>query len=330
MGYFSDLDPIWTKSLDHSDVSLPENVTNQFEIRLRSFKPLIEKIELHAVAGRGGPLEPLSGGTYRINDKMLETYRSGKFANHASNLGAILADSIARKRNIPAFIVDPVSTDEFMDVARVSGVPGISRKSRSHALNIKFCYQKACQDLGEKGGNHIVAHLGGGISIAAVKNGKIIDVNDALLGMGPFSVNRAGAIPLSGMMELVFNERLSEEELKSLLSTRSGFKGYLGTADFRKIEKKVAGGDKQAKLIYRAFVYQVVKEIGALYATFNGNVRSLILTGGLSESKMLVKDIANFIVFLDKIFVYPGSFELEALASGTLNVLNGTLKEKIY
>jgi len=300
------------------------------DLRYSAIKEFIVDSKIDAVVGRGGPLEPMEGGTYRINKAMLNTYRSGVFANHASNLGALLANKIAETNDVPSFIVDPVSTDEFNDVARISGVPGILRKSRSHALNIKYCYREACKQLSIENGNFIIAHLGGGFSISAVNDGAIVDTNDALLGMGPFSINRAGATPLAGILDLVFKNGLSEKEIIELLTRNSGLKGYLGTESFMAVEKLVKNGDQKAIIIYKALVYQVIKEIGGLYATFNGNVMGIVITGGLAHSKMFVKDLNEQLVFIENFIVFPGSFELEALADGALNVLNGIVQEKTY
>ena len=261
---------------------------------------------------------------------MIKAYENAKYANHASNLGALIANEIVKNNKIPAFIVDPVSTDELIDVARISGVPGIPRKSRSHALNIKFCYSEACRSLKINNGNFIIAHLGGGFSIAAVKSGRLIDVNDALLGMGPFSISRAGALPLGGILDLVFKKGLTEKDIKELFSRNSGLKGYLGTEDFKVIENLVSGGDKTATLVYKAMVFQIIKEIGAAFGTLNGKVNALVITGGLANSLLLTEDLKSGVSFIKTKFFYPGSFELKALAQGVLKVLKGIEPEKSY
>ncbi len=179
---------------------MPPEVSDQLQIRFDSLQSSFDKIDkLDAIAARGGPLKPLLGGVYHINEKMLSAYSAGEYANHASNLAALIADKLTHKFEAPAFIVDPITTDEFIDVARISGVPGIERKSRSHALNIKYCASKAALEIGIDIADtkFIVAHLGSGFSVAAVEGGKITYVNDALLGMGPFSIQRAGGLPIS-------------------------------------------------------------------------------------------------------------------------------------
>ncbi len=255
---------------------------------------------------------------------MLDAYRRGTYANHASNLGALLAEKITGYMSAQLFIVDPVSTDELRSVARISGVPGLERKGRSHALNIKYCVRKATNDLGlpQENSRFIVAHLGTGFSIAAVDKHKIIDVNDALLGMGPFSTERAGSLPLSGIIDLVYDNDLSKDQLIDLLSNKSGLKGYLGTNNFINIEKQIRNADEKTRLIFDAMIYQIIKEIGAYYTVFDGDISGLILTGGLCKSKLVIDQLKNRLKFIKPIIIYPGSFELEALAEGVYRVLN--------
>ncbi len=279
---------------------------------------------------RGGPLKPLPGGVYSINELILEAYQKGSYANHASNLGALMANRLSEKWPVPTYIVDPVTTDEMIKIAKVSGVPGIERKSRSHALNIKYCAQKAADDLeiNIKNSSFVAAHLGSGFSIAAVKNGTILDVNDALLGMGPFSVERAGALPLFGILHLIYEEKIQKEDLINRLTKESGLKGYLGTNDLRVVEKNLSNG--QFELIYNAMIYQIQKEIGAMFASLCGNVNGLILTGGLVQSKSFIQKLTQGLLFIETHFIYPGSFELEALAKGVYQILTGEITAKDY
>ncbi len=313
--------------------SLPPKISDQLQIRFDSLKFSFNKIsKLDAIAARGGPLKPLSGGVYRINKKMLSEYTSCKYANHASNLAVLIADKLSHQFDVPIFIVDPITTDEFIDVARISGVPGIERKSRSHALNIKYCARKAAEDIGIDitDTKFIVAHLGSGFSIAAVDSGEIIDVNDALLGMGPFSIQRAGSLPISGILDEIFVNGKNRVEAEQLFSHESGLKGYLGKNQFQEIEERINDGDEIAKLIVHAMVYQIVKEIGGLHAAFVGKTSALILTGGLANSNYLIEKLNEYLKFIQPHVVYPGSFELEALASGVLDVLNNKDTAKNY
>ena len=301
------------------------------EIRLDALAPFLSQIKkVDAIGARGGPLKPLTGGVYTINKLMLEAYRKETFANHASNLGALMADKLSERWPVPAFIVDPVTTDEMVEKARISGVPGVERKSRSHALNIKYCVQRAADkfgiDLAES--RFITAHLGSGFSIAAVQGGRIIDVNDALLGMGPFSIERAGALPLSGILNLVFEEKKSRDELIHLFSKESGLKGYLGTNDLREVEENL--NDEKNYSIYKAMIYQIQKEIGAMFSALGGKLDGLILTGGLVRSPTFVKKLTKDLSFIEEHIIYPGSFELEALAEGVHRVLSGKEEAKDY
>lgn len=308
-------------------------VTDQLPKRFSQIQPFIDKINrLDAIGARGGPLKPLAGGVYLINEKMLSAYRSCEYANHASNLAALIAGKLSYQFDVPAYIVDPITTDEFSDIARISGVPGIERKSRSYALNIKYCSRKAAVelDIPLKKSRFIVAHLGSGFSIAAVKGGKIIDVNDALLGMGPFSIERAGSLPIAGILDEIFISGKSRKEFETLFSQESGLKGYLGTNQFQEIEQRIMAGDKKAILIVSAMIYQIIKEIGGLHAAFAGKTSALILTGGLANSNYLIAKLNKYLSFIQPLFVYPGSFELAALSKGVLRILNNKEIAKEY
>ncbi|MFC1581846.1 butyrate kinase, partial [Candidatus Neomarinimicrobiota bacterium] len=301
VGYFNNTRELWRKNIQHRSNTLPNWIPDQIDYRFSLIKPLIKTIHsLDAIAARGGPLKPLPGGVYRINQNMLEAYKKGIFSNHASNLGALLAEKLTEFWSTQLFIVDPVSTDELDPVARISGVSGVERKARSHALNIKYCVHKATDHAGipQKKARFIVAHLGTGFSIAAVDKGEIVDVNDALLGMGPFSIKRAGSLPLSGIIDLIYVNELSKEQLIDLLSNKSGLKGYLGTSNFTDIEKLIQKNDQKAKSIFNAMIYQIVKEIGAYYAALGGDISALILTGGLCNSQLVTDRLKSRLKFI--------------------------------
>ena len=247
-------------------------------------------------------------------------------------MAALIADKLSQQFDVPSFIVDPVTTDEFIDIARISGVPGIERKSRSHALNIKYCVRKTALEIkiDVKDTKFIVAHLGSGFSIAAVEGGEIIDVNDALLGMGPFSIQRAGSLPISGILDELFVNGKNRVEVEQLFSQESGLKGYLGTNQFQELEERIKDGNEKAKMIVDAMTYQITKEIGGLHAAFSGKTNALILTGGLANSNYLIKKLNEYLSFIQPHKVFPGSFELEALANGALNVLSSKDTAKDY
>jgi butyrate kinase len=285
-----------------------------------------------AVAGRGAPLKPLEGGTYSISEQMLDDVRTSKYSNHASNLGPMLADYFSKKFGIPAYITDPITVDNFPDVARISGFPEIERKCRSHALNIKAVGRAEAARLGKKldEADFVVAHMGGGISVAALRGGKIVDVNDGLLGMGPFSPDRAGALPIGGLVELCYSGTYEKKELISILSKKSGLIAYLGESDLREVEKMIDGGNERARLIFDAMCYQIAKEIGAASAALKGKVDAVILTGGMAHSMRLTSAIVEYVEFIAPVRIVAGEYEMEALAEGALRALNGEEEVKVY
>lgn len=314
-----------------------DNVADQFELRLKQIDLWLEKqkigeMKVVAVAGRGAPLRPLEGGVYNINQKMLDDLKAARYSNHASNLGAIVADNLARRFGVMAVIVDPITIDNFTPLARISGIPEIERKCRTHALNIK----EVCRRQSEKKGKtleecrYIAVHMGGGVSVAALDGGKVVDVNDALLGMGPFSPDRAGALPIGGLIKLAYSGKYTEKELTTRLSREAGLKAYLGEADLRKVEEMIERGDEKAALYYNAMVYQIAKEIGSIAAVLKGRFDAIVLTGGMAHSQRLVETLKEYISFLGEIIVVPGEFEMEALAAGALRVLTGRETPKEY
>jgi len=311
---------------------LQGNIYDQVKFRFSLIEPYLSNIsKLDVVIGRGGPLKPLKSGIYGINDEMLSDYYNQKYSKHSSNLGAILADKISRFYYCPSFIVDPVTSDDFIPEARISGIPGIERKSRSHSLNIKYCVRKAEKKLKiiPQRGKFVVAHLGSGFSIASIVNNNIIDVNDALLGMGPFSIERAGSIPLQGLLDLFFKNKLTETQLIKLFSKNSGFMGYLNTNDLRIVEEKMYL-NSYVKLIYDSMIYQICKEIGSAFGVLDGVVDSLILTGGLCLSKKFTYKIKKKCKYFSNVIIFPGSFELDALVFGGINAIKNPSIVKKY
>ncbi|KUO77304.1 MAG: butyrate kinase [Clostridia bacterium BRH_c25] len=279
--------------------------------------------KLNAVVGRGGLLKPMEGGTYSVNAKMLDDLRNAPMGQHASNLGAIIANEIASQLGIPAFIVDPVVVDEMDEIARFSGMPDVKRICIWHALNQKAVARRAAADLGKKYDelNFIIAHLGGGISVGAHKKGRVIDVNNALNGDGPFSPERTGSLPVSALMKLCFSGKYTIDEMKKKVSGKGGLVAYLGTNDGREVVNMIEAGDKNAELIYKAMAYQVAKEIGACAAVLEGKVDAVCLTGGLAYDKLLTGWIKEMVEFIGDVRIYPGEDEMIALADGGLRVL---------
>ena len=285
----------------------------------------IDAEPLSAVAGRGGLLRPLRGGVYTISDKMCEDLKAAKYGEHASNLGALLAKQYADKFKIPAFIVDPVTLDEFDAPSKISGVPGIERKSRIHALNIRSVARRCAAELGRDIGStmFVVAHMGGGISVCAMDGGRIIDSTDALLGEGPFSLERAGTLPLAAMLGLCFDSGLSKAEVTALLSRKSGFSGLFGVDQLPDVFRIIDAGNVQAGLALEAMIRQIARWVGAMTALMAATPDAMILTGGMANSTRFTDSLARYIGHLGPVRLYPGEYEMEALAEGVLRVLNG-------
>ena len=332
-------EPVFVESIAHStdELSKFKRISDQFDFRKQLVLNLlkekgIDESELSAVVGRGGLIKPVESGTYEVNDLMLEHLRQGLLGEHASNLGGLIAAAIARPLGIPAFIVDPVVVDEMEPVAKLSGLPEITRKSIFHALNQKCVARMAAKELGKayEDVNLIVAHLGGGISVGAHKKGRVVDVNNALNGDGPYAPERAGGLPAWDLVQLALSGKYTKEELKKKLAGKGGIVAYLGTNDLREVERRVDQGDEYADLICEGMAYQVAKEIGACAAVLEGKVDAIVLTGGLAKSQRFVNRIKKRISWIAPILIYPGENEMRALAMGALRVLKGEEKAKEY
>ena len=339
IGVFEDDKIIFEKTLRHSNEELAafEKICDQYEFRKNLILDClkennIELDSLSTVVGRGGLLKPIEGGTYIVNEPMLEDLREGLQGEHASNLGGIIACEIANQIGVNAFIVDPVVVDELEEVARISGLKEIERKSIFHALNQMAVSRRYAKSIGKEYSelNLIVAHLGGGISVGAHKKGRVIDVNNALDGEGPFSPERTGGLPVGDLIKLCYSGDYTHEEVKKMIKGNGGLVSYLNTNDAREVEERIKNGDKYAELIYSAMAYQVGKEIGAQAAVLKGKVDAIILTGGIAYDKIFISWIEDMVSFISKVIVYPGEDELTALAEGGFRILNGEEHPKIY
>lgn len=286
---------------------------------------------LTAVVGRGGLLKPIAGGTYKVNAAMLEDLRRGVQGEHASNLGGILAFGIARACNVDAYIVDPPSTDELDAIARISGLPNLQRSSLTHALNGRWMARQAAAELGRpyEQSRLVVAHLGMGISVAAHRNGRIVDTNNANES-GPFSPERAGTLPVGDLVRLCYSGKYTERELVRALTSHGGLVAYLGTKETAEVERRIEQGDPVARLVYEAMAYQVAKEIGALAAILKGEVDAVVLTGPVTRSTLLVGWIQERISWIGPVKVYPGGEEMRALAAGVYRVITGQEEALVY
>ncbi|MDP4144978.1 MAG: butyrate kinase [Bacillota bacterium] len=336
---YEDEKEIFEETLRHSaeEIGKFKHVSEQQNFRTEVILKVLQdnKIdikELDAIVGRGGLLKPIVSGTYSVNEAMLKDLEASVQGEHASNLGAIIANEIANSIGKIAFIVDPVVVDEMEDIARFSGIPELPRKSIFHALNQKAVAKRYAKENSKnyEDVNVVVAHMGGGVSVGAHKKGKIVDVNNALDGEGPFSPERSGGVPAGDLARMCFSGKYTLQEILKKITGKGGFVAYLGTNDAREVENAALAGDAKAKLIHDAMGYQVAKDIGAAAAVLDGKVDAIILTGGMAYGKPMVEVISKKVGFIAPIVVYPGEDEMLALAQGVLRVLNGEEQVKEY
>lgn len=326
------------KNLTHSteEVGKYPKITDQYDFRKEAILNWLKELQietslLKAVIGRGGLLRPMPSGTYTVTDMMVEDLKIGIQGEHASNLGGIIARAIGDMEGIPSYIADPVAVDEFCDLARVSGMPELPRRSLVHALNIKAVARRAAKDMNKDLSevNFVMAHLGGGISISPVEKGRILDANNANEG-GPFSPERAGDLPVGALMKLCYSGKYTQAEMKKMIVGKAGLAGYLGTNDARDVLARINAGDIHAELIFDAMAYQIAKEIGAMSTVIKGKVDAIVLTGGIAYSELLCELIEKRVRFIAPVKIYPGEDEMLALAEGANRVLSGEEKAKIY
>lgn len=331
---------IFLKSIPHNAEDLKKftKISDQFEYRrdiileeLRNAHIELDRIQ--AVVGRGGLIKPIKSGTYNINEEMKRDLQTGILGEHASNLGGLIADSIAHTLPIAkAYIADPVVVDELEDVARITGHPKFRRLSIFHALNQKATARSYARLLNKKYEdlNLIIAHMGGGISIGAHKQGRVIDVNQALDGEGPFSPERSGTLPAGALAKLCYEEEIPYEEVKKMITGEGGYVAYFKTNNAYEIELMADGGDEKARLIQDALAYQVAKEIGAMATVLHGEIDAIILTGGIANNPMVNEYIKKMVSYIAPVVIYPGEDEMHALAMNGLRVLKGEIIPKDY
>ena len=331
---------IFIKTLRHpaETIALYPKVIDQFEFRKEVIiselnEAKIDINTINVIVGRGGLLKPVEGGVYEVNQRMIEDLRAEINGEHASNLGALIAYNIAQM--IPdsrAFIADPVVVDEMHDIARIAGHPLFERVSIFHALNQKAIARTYAKSINKKYEelNLVVVHLGGGISVGAHCFGKVIDVNNALDGDGPFSPERSGSLPVGQLVKLCFDGKYTRDQVKKMITGKGGFVGYLETNDGLKVQISAHNGDRKAKLIQDAMSYQVGKAIGEMSTVLKGKVDAIILTGGLAYNADLVTYVKNMVDFIAPVVVYAGEDEMKALAINGLMVVLGEVKVKEY
>ena len=338
LGIFEDTKLISEETLRHTteEIAQFEKIVDQIDFRKDMILGFLKDngVDIKSfdvIVGRGGLLKPIPSGTYEVTDELIEDLKNAVGGEHASNLGGILARSIADEIGVKSYIVDPVVVDEMADVARLSGVPELPRVSIFHALNQKAVAKRYAKEAGKayEDLNLIVVHMGGGVSVGAHTGGKVVDVFNALSGDGAFSPERAGAVPPGALVDLCFSGKYTHAEVKKMLIGNGGYNAYLGTNNAQEVYKRSLTDDK-AKLVFEAFSYQVSKDIGAMAAVLKGKVDQIILTGGIAHGEQVTNDIKERVSIIAPVTVYPGEDELLALAEGALRVINGEEEAKIY
>jgi len=327
------------KTIKHSieDIENFEKIADQYEYRKKVILDTlstanIELTDFVAVIGRGGLCKPIPSGLYEVNQKMMDDVRNSPMGEHASNLGCIIADDIAKDLGVKAFIADPVVVDELEPLARITGHPNFERISIFHALNQKAVARKYAKSINKsyRELNLIVVHLGGGITVGAHKQGLVVDVNQGLDGEGPFSPERSGTLPTGELVNLCFSGKYTHAEVKKMVKGKGGCSAYVGTNDALEIENRIKAGDDYAKLIYEAMAYQVSKEIGARATVLKGQVDAILISGGIAYDLNFVEWIKERVHFIAPIFVYPGQDEMQSLADNVTAYLKGTIEALEY
>jgi butyrate kinase len=327
----------WATTVQHGDEEIEQFRGRSMLARTGYRAGVIEKAlaaarydvkQFAAVGGRGGFLSPMACGTYLVDDAMVEELRLARRGEHASNLGAVLALRFAQAAGVNAYIVDPVTVDEWQDCARLSGSPLIERWCVGHALNIKAVARRFARESGRAYADLrlIIAHMGSGITVSAHRDGRMIDNNTPE--EGPMGPDRTGSLPVRKLMKLCVTGDHTDRQLDRMLFGEGGLFAYLGTRDLKEVERRVDAGDQKAAGVYDAMIYQVAKETGAMAAVLEGRVDALLLTGGMAHSERLVGKLRRYIEWIAPIRVYAGEDELQAIAEGVFRVLSGQEEPK--
>jgi len=327
---------------DKADIAGFKRVKDQANFRMDAIRQALEEegidtTTIDGIAGRGGLLRPLEGGVYTVSDEMLDDLKEAKYGEHACNLGAILGHSLAQEWNVPVCIVDPVVTDELSDVARVTGLPVIRRRSLFHALSQRGSARTVAKrlNISYESSNFIVCHMGGGISIGAHQHGRVVEVVNALDGEGPFSPERSGALPVIPVLDLIESGKATPARIKSIILRQGGLFAHLGTNDLREVEQRINEGDERAQFIFSALAYNIGRNIASLTPALvdeNGSlaVASVVLTGGMARSEKLIDEIGRRIGHIAPVQVVTGDEEMDSLAAGCEQMLLGKEKAKDY
>jgi butyrate kinase len=328
----------WKEEVSHpaEDLSTLTTIQDEYAYRLGVLKAWLEQkgldlSTLDAIGCIGGILKPMEGGVYKLNKTLVEDILEGRTeARHASNLSALIGYELSTAYSIPSFLVDPISTDEMAPVARMSGLPTVPRKSRTHALNVKACMRRAVRE------NHIkpedtvvVAHIGGGLTINLCSEGRIIDIEDGRQ-CGPFSTEAAGAISCPDFIDYYWDKGLPKKDLMKFWYGKGGFMAHTGNNSIKDAIDQAKNGDPKCELLLQGMVYQIAKACGALFAVAKGKIAGIIFTGGASRSEYLINMLKDKVDWMAPIVVYPGEEELGAIAESVQLVLEGTLPQKEY
>lgn len=332
--------PVFVKTIRHTyeELSVFEKITDQYTFRKEIiYKELkeagINLDNLKAVVGRGGVIKAIPSGVYEVNEALIRDLIDSPVGEHASNLGGLIANDIAKSLpNARAFIADPVTVDELCDYARVTGHPLLKKVSIFHALNQKAIAREHALSIMRRyeDMNLIVVHLGGGISVGAHQKGQVIDVNNALDGDGPFSPDRSGTLPAGDLTRLCFSGKYTQKEVLRMILGGGGLMAHLGTNNAYDVEQKAMEGDEEYKLIFEAMAYHVAKQVGSMSPVLNGEVDGILITGGIAHSKWFVNMVIQRVYKIAPVYVYPGEDEMRALAMNGLMILRGETEPKVY
>lgn len=329
---------LFSKNVSHDAAKLAEfdGISAQMPYRKETILNLLKEnnISLDGVSafvGRGGGLLPMEGGTYRIDATLLDhAVRGANGVQHPAQLGPQLANEFAREYNCPAFVVNPPDVDELQDLARLTGIKGVNRMVHLHALNLKETAIRHAQSQGKKyeEQNYVVCHIGGGISVSAHRNGKMVDGYDIVGGEGPMAPTRCGSVAVADLLRYAAGKDL--KEVKSVCTRSGGLVSHLGTSDALEVSNRAEAGDAYAKMVWDTMIYQINKCIGSMAAVLHGKVDGILLGGGMVYNKGLVAQIEEACGWIAPVSAYPGEFEMEAMASGAIRVLSGEEEAKTY
>jgi butyrate kinase len=339
IGLFQNETEVFSVNVTHDAATLSQfaQISDQFDYRKDTILAELARREIplesiDVFVGRGGGLVGLEGGTYPVNDILLEHARIGFSVKHPATLGSQLAHAFALKCGVKAFVVNPPDVDELEEVARVCGFADVARESRGHPLNQKEVGLRHAKRVGKRYEdlNLVIAHIGGGVSVTAHQKGRMVDTSDAVNGDGPLAPTRSGTVPASAVVKLCFSGKWTERQMYDRIIKNGGLVDHLGTSDVLEILERIKGGDAYAKLCYDAMIYQIAKSIGAYATVMCGEVDAILLTGGIAREVYLVDEIRRRVNYIAPVLAYPGEFEMEALASGAYRVMTGQEQPKTY